>query len=142
MNLNMKSIPKIYADFNNIEDFENDSFCYLNLTGYGTLASLSNNQIRLMEGMKFHFYDDCGTAVIAHVFFYRNLVNNYCSGWFAKFRKEDIFYEPVVEHNFSIHLCSRCRRNIYLDLDHTIGREYKGACTHCGELVMSPLFPP
>lgn len=142
MNIVMNILQKIYADFNNLEHFENDDFVYLNLTGYGTLASLSNNQIRLAEGMKLHFYDDCGTAVIADVFFYGNLINNHCSGWFAKFRNEDIFYEPVVEHDFLIHLCSRCRRNIYLDLDQTIGRQYKGACIHCGELIMTPLLPP
>ena len=129
---------KIYADFNGIED-DNPivSTTSLNLTGYGTLASLSFHQITLEEGQCLEFSDHDGLYVHAEVYFDKERVSHNCSGWFARFKKENILENESLEYDFSTHLCFTCRKNIKAHLD-TVGRQYNEACPFCETSVMRP----
>lgn len=132
---------QIYADFNGVELCGSDSnILHLDLTGYGTLASLSLNQIRLKEGQLLEFADPDGLSVCATVFFDEKRVSNNCSGWFAMFHKADISESGNLEHDFCSHLCFKCRKNIkpYLDM---VGRQFNEICPFCGTSVMHPLSP-
>ena len=61
-------LPRIYADFNSIENSEGGSTSTLRLTGYGTIRSLSNQKLQLFEGMALVVFEpnDIEADGIAH----------------------------------------------------------------------------
>jgi hypothetical protein len=113
----------------------------LDLTGYGTLASLSFHQIALKEGQFFEFVDPDGLSVKGMVFFDNERISKNCSGWFAKFSKADMSESATLDHDYDTHLCFKCRKNIKPHLD-TVGRQFCETCPFCGTIVMHPLSPP
>lgn len=132
----------IYADFNGIEESSSDSsICYLNLTSYGTLASLSFYHIKLEDGQVLDFADPDGLLVSAEVFFDGTNASKNCSGWFAKFHKNKIIEIEPYSFDFSSHICFCCRENMKVYLD-KIGRNFSENCPKCGTSVMFPLLPP
>ena len=133
---------KIYVDFNGMESCSptTNEWC-LDLTGYGTLASLSNHGIRLARGMVLTFADPDGLTVNAPVEFDEHRVSKASSGWYAKFKKTDLRNENPIEHDYNLHQCAGCRQNIKPFLDQ-VGRQYSENCPNCGTSVMFPLSPP
>ena len=92
---------KIYADFNGIEPYEQDSrYSLLNLTSYGTLASLSENKIRFNEGMELTFFDPEGLIAKGTIIYVKERVSHNCSGWFAKVANDGIFDSEDCEFNY------------------------------------------
>lgn len=133
---------QIYADFNGVEENDSDSnMLYLNLTGYGTLASLSSHQIVLKEGQSLELADPDGLSVRAIIFFDKERISENCSGWFAKFPKSDMLEGEKLNHEYDIHLCFKCRKNMKPHLD-GVGRQFSEACPFCGTSVMYPLSSP
>jgi hypothetical protein len=132
---------RIYADFNGIEkcEFDSDLLC-LNLTGYGTLASLSFNEVKLFKGQVLELSDPDGTSVFGTVYFDKNKISKNCSGWFAKFREDEISEGEPLKYDKNAHLCFKCRKNIKPHLD-MVGRQYKENCPYCGTPIMFPLLP-
>jgi hypothetical protein len=133
---------KIYVDFNGAERCASpsDEF-FLDLTGFGTLASLSRYGIQVQRNMQLTFADIDGLSVTAPVEFDRSRMNSHCSGWYAKFKKVDLAEGTPVEHNFESHLCFKCRREIKPYLN-KVGQQFDEHCPYCGTSVMAPLLPP
>ncbi len=133
---------RIYADFNGVEEYGSDSkMLCLNLTGYGTLASLSFHQIALEEGQFLELADFDGLSVQVIVFFDKERMSKNCSGWFAKFPKEDMSEGEELGHDFNTHLCFKCRKNMKSHLD-AVGRQFNEECPFCGTSVMYPMSAP
>lgn len=135
---------KVYADFNGVREFSEESEkCYLNLTGYGTLASLSYLQIQLTEGMALTLYDTDGLEVNAVVFYDKNKSDqeNYKTGWFAKFDGSKIKNVSFEIGTHEKHLCFKCRKDLKPHLL-DVGRQYNEVCPYCGTTVLFPLLPP
>lgn len=135
---------RVYADFNGIESSsEDDGLCHLDLTGYGTLASLSLQQIRLYEGMPLTLFDPDGLEVKAIAFYDARKVgeNINSSGWFAKFQRGLIKECVPTLHDYDKHLCFKCRRDLKQYL-REVGQEYKEKCPHCKTSIMFSLLPP
>jgi hypothetical protein len=132
----------IYADFNGLEDCSPaDGYVCLDLTGYGTLASLSLQQLRLRVGQHLTLCDPDGLQVAAEIAFDATRVSERCSGWFGRFKRSDIKVGPSLEHNYSVHTCFKCRRNLKPYLGQ-VGQNFNEICPHCGTPVMFPLLPP
>ena len=133
---------KIYADFNSIEECSSDrnKVC-LDLTGYGTLASLSFHKLRLREDETFLFVDPEGLNVNGVTYFDKNRVSENCSGWFAKFERDDITEGEHLDHDYETHTCFNCRNNIKPHLD-IVGQQFKENCPFCGTSVMFPMSAP
>lgn len=133
---------RIYADFNGVEECTSSSgeLC-LDLTGYGTLASLSYHRIKLHEGLSLALADPDGLSVRGVVFFDQERVTKTCSGWFAKFQRTEMLESEHLTHDYDTHLCYKCRKNIKPHLD-VVGRQFIEECPFCGTSVMFPLSPP
>lgn len=132
----------IYADFNGLEESPDfpDDVC-LDLTSYGTLASLSLHQVRLRVGQRLMLCDPDGLRVNGEIAFYSSRKSLPRSGWFAKFKRQDIQDGAPLEHDYATHLCFKCRQNLTPYLN-KVGRQFKELCPHCGTPVMFPLLPP
>ena len=132
----------IYVDFNGTEvcTFAENELC-LDLTGYGTLASLSFYGIRLTEGREIILVDPDGLTVSAKVYFDKERISNNSSGWFARFKKDDMWDGLPVKHDYHTHLCFNCRKNVKPHLK-KVGQNFAEACPFCGTPIMFPLLPP
>lgn len=132
----------IYADFNGVEECNSDpSVLCMSLTGYGTLASLSYHKIKLYEGQMLILGDPDDLTVLGQIYFDSTRASDNCSGWFAKFYKNEILEETSLVHDYDKHLCFNCRANIKSYLD-KVGHQYKEKCPYCNTSVMYPLLPP
>lgn len=132
----------VYADFNGLEvcsSAEND-LC-LDLTGYGTLASLSSYGIRLQQGQEITLADQDGLRVRAKVYFDKGRVSRNSSGWYAKFKKDELTEGAPAQHDFDTHLCFTCRKNLKPHLE-KVGQNFAEECPFCGTSIMFPLLPP
>lgn len=133
----------IYADFNGLTECEprdGEAVC-LDLTGYGTLAYLSEYQLRLHVGQHLALADSDGLVVhAAEVVFDGARSTARCSGWFAKFRRSEIKQGAAVPEP-TVHHCFKCRTDLNSYLD-KVGRSFSEACPKCGTPVMYPLLPP
>ncbi len=138
----MEILLKIYADFNGVEECPEDpKFASLDLTGYGTLASLSLHKLKLKEDMALTLCDSDGLYVNAKIYFDTTRVSENCAGWFAKFKAQDISEGMPMEHDFDRHICFKCSNNLrpYLDV---VGQNFNENCPFCGASVLTPLSPP
>lgn len=132
----------IYADFNGLEDCPNDAdMAALDLTGYGTLASLSHHQVQLRVGQRIVLSDFDSLEVVGELAFDSARVSECSSGWYALFRRNDVEDIPPREYDYSTHLCVKCRSDLKRYLD-KVGRNFRETCPHCGTPVMAPLLPP
>ena len=133
---------KIYADFNGIETCSSSANEYcLDLTGYGTLASLSHFRIKLSRGLILTFVDTDGLTAVGTVDFSEDRVSTRSSGWYAKFKKDTLFDGEPLAHDYDVHECFHCRKNIKAYLDE-VGRQFHEFCPYCGTSVMHPLSSP
>ena len=132
----------IYADFNGLEDSLVDAdMAVLDLTGYGTLASLSRHGVQLRVVQRLAFSDFDGLEVVGEIGFDRARVSERSSGWYARFSRGEIKDVSPREHDFATHLCFKCRNDLKPYLD-KVGRSFVETCPHCGTPVMAPLLPP
>ena len=132
----------IYADFNGLEDCAIDTgTVLLDLTGYGTLASLSHYQLRLRVGQCLLFGDFDSLEVVGEVGFDSARMSNRSSGWYARFSRSDIKHVPPKKHDYSVHVCFKCRSDLRTFLDR-VGQNFSETCPYCGTPVMFSLLPP
>jgi hypothetical protein len=133
---------QIYADFNSLESCHRyQKLSCLDLTGYGTLASLNLYQLSLKIGEELLLVDPSGLFVQGQAFFDKDRVSKTCSGWFAKFERSAIAEGVAPQYDYSTHLCFNCRSNIKPYLD-KVGRNFREECPFCGTSVMFALLPP
>lgn len=142
----------IYADFNGIENFDrsktsavdmqdNSRVVIMDVTGYGTLQSLSRHQVRFYEGQVLQFNDPDGLMISGVMCFYPERIKSNCSGWFAKFRWNDVVDCEPLEHDYNTHLCFKCQEDIRPHLN-AVGQQYNEECPFCGTSVMFPMAAP
>lgn len=132
----------IYADFNGLEDSSvSPDEVHLDLTGYGTLASLSLHQVRLHEGQHLRLCDPDGLQVLGEISFDPLRRSMRRSGWFARFKRRDMQEGEPLKHDYAAHLCFKCRLDLKPHLD-KVGRQFNESCPNCGTPVMFPLLPP
>lgn len=132
----------IYADFNGLEDSPaSPGEARLDLTGYGTLASLSQHQLRLRNGQRLMLCDPDGLQVMGEIGFDPSRRSPRSSGWFARFQRRDIRQGEPLEHDYAPHLCFKCRLNLKPHLE-KVGQQFDESCPNCGTPVMFPLLPP
>ena len=132
----------IYADFNGLEDsVASPDEVLLDLTGYGTLASLSLHRVRLRAGQHLMLCDPDGLWVMGEINFDPSRRSSRRSGWFATFQRRGIREGASLQHDYATHLCFKCRLNLKPHLD-KVGRQFNEICPHCGTPVMFPLSPP
>jgi hypothetical protein len=132
----------IYADFNGIErDSGGSSRARIDMTGYGTLASLSLHRIRLETGECLTLADPDGLRVRAEMIFDKSRIADRCSGWFGSFDESAMEQASSLDQEYNSHLCFKCRNNLFEYLNR-VGRAYREYCPTCGTPVMFPLLPP
>ena len=135
---------RLYADFNAIE-YPADGSCYalMPLTGYGTLASLSRQRIRLTEGQPLVLFEpnDIECDATAHFEDLRLDPVGNKGEWVARIATNE-FREAIGDEDLSLkHPCYGCGTD--LNVQEPPGwRSYREACNACGTPVMAPLLPP
>ncbi len=137
-------VPRVYADFNGIEYLAADrSEALLSLTGFGTLASLSLQKLRLSEGLSVVLYEPDDIEADATVHFDASRVDpiGRIGSWVAKLDARKIRSCVDGETLGRVHPCFGCGKDLS---DHflSMGRYYDESCPHCGASVMAPLSPP
>ena len=136
---------RVYADFNGVDGVTGEpAMACLLLTGYGTIASLNNQQIRLREGMRLIFFTPSDIEVEGDVFFDRENPGKFSAvgQWKAKYNQDEVRDSIVADEGDPLkHLCFDCRLDIK-DYLNTVGQSYAETCPNCGTDVMYPLLPP
>jgi len=136
----MATPPRVYADFNAIE-YERDGSCYarLALTGYGTLASLSRQRLRLAEALEVVLFEPGDIECDARVHF--DLTRQGPAGivgeWVAVIPQNNFRSATGAEDIGLQHPCFGCGTD--LEKSQPVGwRSYREACPDCGTPVMAP----
>jgi hypothetical protein len=134
----------VYADFNAIE-YPGDGSCYarLPLTGYGTLASLAAQKLRLIEGLELVLYEPNDVECTATVHFdsARPGPAGIIGEWVAIIQDNNFRDCEVCADQEFRHACYGC--GIDLESNQPVGwRSYHELCGSCGTPVMAPLAPP
>ena len=136
--------PRVYADFNAIEYVpESTTQAILALTGYGTLASLSRQRIRLTEGLALIFYEpnDIECEGVAHFDATRKDPAGRVGEWVARIDHQDIRDCTQDDPLSSDHPCIGCGTDLAQAFKNR-ARNYTEHCPKCGESVMAPMAPP
>jgi hypothetical protein len=140
----MPPLPRVYADFNAIEYVvAGTGYARLPLTGYGTLASLSRQRLRLTEGRPLILFEpnDIECEATAHFETSRLDPAGRLGEWVALIQKDE-FRDSRGDEELSLqHPCFGCG----VDLNNQVPpgwRTYKEFCSACGTPVMAPLLPP
>jgi hypothetical protein len=137
-------IPRAYADFNGIEyDTYNQPSAAIDLTGYGTIASLANQKIRLKEGMVLVLCEPNDIEVKGTAYFDHTLIDpaGRMGKWMARINAKEIKDCEPSEPMHHQHFCSSCEQDLIPHLKEA-GQLYKEFCPRCGTSVMAPLAPP
>jgi len=136
-------LPCVYADFNGGEFVGGNPMDYvLRLTGYGTLASLARQGIRLVEGMRILFFEPNDIEAIGVVFFDRTRRDpaGREGEWVARIESE-VRDTSLGEMDSRAHPCFRCRQDLRPHLS-IVGQQYRESCPSCSASVMAPMAPP
>jgi hypothetical protein len=108
----MPPLPRIYADFNAIEYDDADGAYYarLPLTGYGTLASLSRQRLRLTEGLRLVLYEPNDIECDATAHFEESRVDpaGRLGEWVGLIEKNEFRDSLGDEEFWPEHLCFGC----------------------------------
>ncbi|WP_061534435.1 hypothetical protein [Collimonas arenae] len=138
------TMPRVYADFNAIEyGGEGDFSAEMALTGYGTLASLARQRIRLIEGMSLLLYEpnDIECEAVAHFDSSRKDPAGRLGAWIAKISDHRKIRDCFVERESSYaHPCFVCG-NDFAAQSNTL-KNLREVCINCGTSVMEPMAPP
>jgi hypothetical protein len=139
------SIPRVYADFNALECVcEGSAAAEMALTGYGTLASLARQNIRLVEGMQLLFYEpgDVECEGVAHFDAKRSDPSGRIGAWVARIADHRSVRDCTETFEASnAHPCIVCGLDLMAQRT-TLTRNYKETCVGCGASVMEPMAPP
>jgi hypothetical protein len=135
-------LPRIYADFNAIEYPPGEAFAEMPLTGFGTLASLAMQRIRLSEGMALVLFEPSDIECEATVHFDSSRVDpaGRRGEWTARF--DHRLVRDAAEKGESApkeHPCIVCGNSFF---GQERSRTYSAACGNCGASVMEPMLPP
>ena len=140
----MKRIPRVYADFNGIEYSQDpETLDFLKITGYGTLASLSRQKIKLEEGMQLVLVTPNDIECEAIVKFNEEVLcpSGAKGAWVAYFNHNNIKDCVNLEAEDFSHPCFNCGVNLEPHFK-LVGRLYKESCPMCGVSVMAPMLKP
>ena len=137
-----RKIPVVYADFNGIRiSRQTNNSHVVPLDTYGTLKGLTNQKIRLKEGMELVIYmdsaddEDLEAKSIVHF----DPSNQF---WVAEINKDDILYVPGhQEWHQEEFLCFQCRKNLEPFFEKH-GRNKQTCCPDCGFSIFYPISPP
>jgi hypothetical protein len=138
-------LPYIYADFNALGNVgEGELFAEMDLTGYGTLASLARQRLRLKEGMEFFLFEpnDIECRAVAHFDPTRIDPAGRVGSWVARIPSPVTTRQSEQpEANSNEHPCIVCGSD-FADEFAKVGRHYTEECAKCGASVMEPMAPP
>ncbi len=140
----MKKTPRVYADFNGIEySQDQESLDSLEITGYGTLASLSRQKIQLKEGMELTLVtpNDIECEVIVKFNEKVSCPSGAMGAWVAYFNHNNIRDCVDVECEDFSHPCFNCGLELESHFK-LVGRHYKESCPACGVSIMAPMAKP
>lgn len=138
------SLPYIYADFNAVEYLDDErSQARMALTGYGTLASLARQRLRLAEGMALVLYEpnDIECEAVMHFDTSRRDPAGRLGEWVAVFDPRKIRNCTQPQETSQEHPCIVCDRD-FLAEPSAPTRNFKENCISCGASVMEPMTPP
>jgi hypothetical protein len=137
------NIPTIYADFNGTtSSSRNKNLSAVPLDTYGSLKDLTNQQVRLKEGLTLIIYMDSaeGEDLEANSIVYYDFKHKW---WMAEIDKEKIRYVPSHDDlwNQKVFLCLQCRQDLepYFK-EH--GRNLQTCCPHCGLSILTSTLAP
>ena len=134
--------PIIYADFNGLRSSSRtQGLSAVPLDTYGSLRDLSNQQVRLQEGLSLTIYSDSTEQedIEADATAYYDGELGY---WLAEIDEKEIRYVPThASWDTKEFLCIQCRQNLepYFG-EH--GRNEQTTCHNCGLSIMTPVKPP
>ena len=138
-------LPHVYADFNAIEYSSEGTICAeIALTGYGTLASLARQRLRLVEGMPLLLYEpnDIECEAVAHFDSSRKDPAGRVGEWVARITDHRTIRESKLPEEYSnAHPCIVCGGDFTAQLT-SAGRSYNETCIYCGSSVMAPMASP
>lgn len=137
------STPIIYADFNGImASSRNENLSAIPLDSYGSLKDLTDQQIRLKEGMSLVIYADSGEGedLEADSTVYYDSKHKW---WMVEIDNEKIRYVPSHDNlwNQKEFLCLQCRQDLepYFS-EH--GRNPETHCPNCGLSILTVTQAP
>ena len=136
------ALPYIYADFNALNPHADDAIVEMQITGYGTLASLARQKLRFTEGMAMVVYEpmDIECEATAH---YDSLLKDPAGrpgAWVVRLNPTNIRESVQSQDNNGEHPCIICGHDFKVSFAR--GRNYTEHCVSCGASVMEPLAPP
>jgi len=137
-------LPRVYADFNAIEYLGEGPFAAeLALTGYGTLASLARQKLRLVEGMAVLLCEpnDIECEAVVHFDSSRKDPAGRSGEWIALIADHRAIRDSKeADASSNEHPCIVCGNDFATQL--IANRNYEETCSHCGASVMEPMAPP
>jgi ribosomal protein L37AE/L43A len=136
--------PRVYADFNAIEYTPDKPFAEMPLTGFGTLASLARQRLRLFEGMRLILFESNDIECEATAHFDRSRIDpaGRQGEWIARFDHRLIRDLPNIGETLpKQHPCIVCGQPFY-GQERGRGRTYTDRCSNCGASVMEPMLAP
>ena len=138
----MNSIPRIYADFNGLQNsVKSNGYLSLYLHYWGSLKDLSRKKLTLQESMKIRVYSDSDESsdleATGVVYFDRK-----CKKWFAEFSEEEIIEVPTVQEDSSMNFpCWNCEIELSNHFKQN-GLQLGDECPACNVKIHKPLNPP
>jgi hypothetical protein len=137
------SLPRVYADFNALERGDDQAAARMALTGYGTLMSLAQQNLRLAEGMALLLYEPDDIECEATVHFESGRVDpaGHVGAWVAWLDPRCIRDCKLSSKELKAHPCIICGTD-FMAQTHALGRNYREVCASCGASVMEPMAPP
>jgi hypothetical protein len=135
-------LPRVYADFNAIESRPGESAAEMSLTGFGTLASLARQRLRLSEGMPVVLFEpnDIECEATVHFDTSRTVPAGRQGEWIARFDHRMVRDLPQTGEELpEDHPCIVCGKPFF---GQEVHRTYTDNCVNCGASVMEPMLPP
>jgi hypothetical protein len=137
-------LPYVYADFNAIEHLASSkNRAQIPLTGYGTLRSLAQQRLRLVNGMRLILFEpeDIECEGVAHFDLNRTDPVGRKGEWVVFIDSSKIRDCTLSPDKNESHPCVVCGTDLTATFEKA-GRTYEETCPVCGTSVMAPLFPP
>jgi hypothetical protein len=135
--------PIIYADFNGIiASSRDENLSAISLDTYGSLRDLTNQQIRLKEGMSLIIYADSaeGEDLEADSTVYYDSEHKW---WMAEIDREKIRYVPSHKDLWDQKefLCFQCRQDLESYFKEH-GHNAETCCPNCGLSILTAIRAP
>lgn len=140
------TLPQVYADFNAIEypcECEGETMAEMPVTGYGTLASLAQQGLRLEEGMALLLVEPCDIECECVMRFDRTRKDpaGRDGAWIAVFDHTTIRDSTIASYDLLVQPCVDCGQEGF-PASLGVRRNYTETCLYCGASVMAPMAPP